>query len=64
MGKITGFMEFTRELPKKRKVEERIGDYKELYLPVSEEKKQEQADTVLCNRQSALRLSVSWGVLG
>jgi len=43
MGKITGFMEFTRELPKKRKVEDRIGDYKELYLPVSEEKKQEQA---------------------
>ncbi len=43
MGKITGFMEFTRELPKKRKVEERIGDYKELYLPFSEEKKKEQA---------------------
>lgn len=43
MGKITGFMEFTRELPKKRKVEDRIKDYKELYLPVSEEKKQEQA---------------------
>jgi glutamate synthase (NADPH/NADH) small chain len=43
MGKITGFMEFTRELPKKRKVEERILDFKELYLPVPEEKKQEQA---------------------
>ncbi len=43
MGKITGFMEFNRELPTKRKVEERIKDYKELYLPVPEEKKQEQA---------------------
>ncbi|MDA3874816.1 MAG: glutamate synthase subunit beta [Kiritimatiellae bacterium] len=43
MGKITGFMEATRELPKKRRVEERIRDYKELYLPVPEEKKREQA---------------------
>ena len=43
MGKITGFMEFPRELPKRRRVEERIKDYKELYLPVPEEKKKEQA---------------------
>jgi glutamate synthase (NADPH/NADH) small chain len=43
MGKITGFMEFERELPKKRRVEERIRDYKELYLPMPEEKKREQA---------------------
>jgi glutamate synthase (NADPH/NADH) small chain len=43
MGKITGFMEATRELPKKRRIEERIRDYKELYLPVPEEKKREQA---------------------
>ncbi len=43
MGKITGFMEFKRELPKKRKVEDRLLDYKELYLPMPEEKKREQA---------------------
>lgn len=43
MGKITGFMEFERELPKKRRVEERIRDYKELYLPMPEEKRREQA---------------------
>ena len=43
MGKITGFMEFERELPKKRRVEERIRDFKELYLPMPEEKRREQA---------------------
>lgn len=29
MGKITGFLESTRELPGKRPVEERVEDYKE-----------------------------------
>ena len=29
MGKVTGFLEFTRELPAKRPVKERINDYKE-----------------------------------
>jgi len=43
MGKVTGFMEVTRELPKKRRVEERVRDYKELYLPMPEEKQKEQA---------------------
>lgn len=43
MGKITGFMEATRELPKKRRVDERVRDFKEIYLPMSEEKKREQA---------------------
>ncbi|MFP4391196.1 MAG: glutamate synthase, partial [Desulfococcaceae bacterium] len=31
-------MEFTRELPKKRPVAERVRDYKEIYLPFPEEK--------------------------
>lgn len=31
MGKPTGFMEFDRELPKKRDPKERVKDYKELY---------------------------------
>lgn len=43
MGKITGFKEFTRELPKKRAPEERIKDYKELYLPFSEDQIRNQA---------------------
>ncbi|GBC60736.1 glutamate synthase subunit beta [Desulfonema ishimotonii] len=37
MGKITGFKEFTRILPRKRPVEERIRDYREIYLPFPKE---------------------------
>lgn len=33
MGKVTGFMEYTRELPSKRAVKARINDYRELYDP-------------------------------
>jgi len=33
MGKITGFIEWQRLLPKKRAVADRLGDYKEFYLP-------------------------------
>jgi glutamate synthase (NADPH/NADH) small chain len=43
MGKSTGFKEFTRELPKKRSVEERIHDYRELYTPFAKEKVTQQA---------------------
>ncbi|MBF0139122.1 MAG: glutamate synthase subunit beta [Magnetococcales bacterium] len=43
MGKATGFMEINRETPEERDVQERIRDYKELYLPFSNEKLQEQA---------------------
>jgi glutamate synthase (NADPH) small chain len=43
MGKPTGFMEFGRELPKKRDPKERINDYKELYIEFGEEKVQTQA---------------------
>jgi glutamate synthase (NADPH/NADH) small chain len=38
MGKVTGFMEFTRELPLRRPVEERVNDYFEVYQPFAEEK--------------------------
>src|SRR6478609_3255034 len=38
MGKITGFMEYTRELPQRRPVLERINDWFEIYLPFPEEK--------------------------
>ena len=43
MGKITGFLEYDRELPDKIKVEERVKNYKELYLPFEEVKTTEQA---------------------
>lgn len=45
MGKPTGFLEFTRSLPKKRDPQERIKDYKELYMYDSfgKEKVEEQA---------------------
>ncbi len=43
MGKPTGFMEFTREQPVKRKKEERVKDYKEVELTLPQEKATTQA---------------------
>jgi glutamate synthase (NADPH/NADH) small chain len=43
MGKPTGFIEFERELPRKRSVEERLKDYKEFVLPYTEEKLNQQS---------------------
>jgi glutamate synthase (NADPH) small chain len=43
MANPTGFLKITRELPKTRKVEERLNDYKELYEPFAAEKTNEQA---------------------
>lgn len=43
MGKPTGFLEFTRELPKKRAPQERIHDYKEIEMPFTEADSQKQA---------------------
>lgn len=43
MGKPTGFLEFTRELPKYRDPKERIHDYKEFYIEFPEEKTNAQA---------------------
>jgi glutamate synthase (NADPH) small chain len=43
MGKVTGFLEFNREQPSRRKVEERLLDWLEIYQPFPEEKQQEQA---------------------
>jgi len=43
MGKPTGFMEYGRELPKKRDPKDRINDYNELYLEFGEEKVETQA---------------------
>lgn len=43
MGKPTGFIEFTRELPAKRKVEERVNDYNEFIIRYSDEKLNEQS---------------------
>ncbi|MFL5808062.1 MAG: glutamate synthase subunit beta, partial [Flavisolibacter sp.] len=43
MGKTTGFLEFTRELPEKRPVQERIRDYNEFVERLPEQKLNEQA---------------------
>jgi glutamate synthase (NADPH) small chain len=42
MGRVTGFMEYTRELPARRPVAERINDYFEVYQPFPEEKVRDQ----------------------
>jgi glutamate synthase (NADPH/NADH) small chain len=42
VGKVTGFMEYTRELPERRPVSERINDYFEIYKPFPLEKVQTQ----------------------
>jgi glutamate synthase (NADPH) small chain len=43
MGKPTGFLEYTRELPAKRDPKKRITDYKEIDIDLSEDKVQQQA---------------------
>lgn len=43
MGSIDGFINVDRKLPETRKVEERLGDYKELYEPHSDKLTKEQA---------------------
>lgn len=43
MGKPTGFMEFTRELPARRPVEERVKDYREFVERYSDEQLNRQA---------------------
>ena len=43
MGKVTGFKEYTREMPERRPVIERVNDYLEVYEPFAEEKLQKQA---------------------
>jgi glutamate synthase (NADPH/NADH) small chain len=42
MGKVTGFLEIQREQPTRRKAEERIRDWFEIYEPFPEEKQREQ----------------------
>ena len=43
MGKTTGFLEFTRELPAKKPVEERLKHFNEFIEPYSDEKLNQQA---------------------
>ncbi len=43
MGKSTGFIEYSRELPERRPVGERVNDWFEIYRGFPEEKQQEQA---------------------
>jgi glutamate synthase (NADPH/NADH) small chain len=43
VGKVTGFKEYTRELPTRRPVAERVHDYFEVYQPFPEDKVKAQA---------------------
>ena len=43
MGKDTGFLEFEKEIPPLRPVEERVRDFQEYYTFISEKKLQLQA---------------------
>jgi glutamate synthase (NADPH) small chain len=43
MGKVTGFKEYTREMPMRRAIEERVNDFFEVYHPFPEEKVRTQA---------------------
>ncbi|HUS01631.1 MAG TPA: glutamate synthase subunit beta [Chitinophagaceae bacterium] len=43
MSKLTGFLEFTRELPAKRPVQERVNDYNEFIERYSDEKLNQQS---------------------
>ncbi len=43
MGKPTGFMEHDRQLPERRPVEERVGDFREIYRPFPESTLRNQA---------------------
>ena len=42
MGKVTGFLEYTREIPSRRPVAERVNDYFEIYLDFPEQKVRDQ----------------------
>jgi glutamate synthase (NADPH/NADH) small chain len=42
MGKVTGFMEYTREMPQRRPPADRIKDWFEVYLPFPQDKVREQ----------------------
>src|SRR5271167_4257650 len=42
MGKVTGFLEIQREQASRRKVEDRLQDWQEIYEPFPEEKQREQ----------------------
>src|SRR5665647_2940348 len=42
MGKVTGFLEIQREQPTRRKSDERVKDWFEIYEPFPEEKQREQ----------------------
>jgi glutamate synthase (NADPH) small chain len=43
VGKITGFLEYTRETPERRPVQERVNDWFEVYQDLSKEKLKNQA---------------------
>jgi hypothetical protein len=61
MGKPTGFLEFTRELPAKRDVRERVGDYKEFIERFSDQKAESAGCTLHELWRSVLPQWLSFG---
>jgi len=43
MGKVTGFLEYEREVPTRRPIEERVNDYFEIYQEFDDSKVKTQA---------------------
>ncbi|MFO7778423.1 MAG: glutamate synthase subunit beta, partial [Nitriliruptoraceae bacterium] len=43
MGDVQGFLKHQRELPARRPVDDRLGDWREVYLPIAQEKLKTQA---------------------
>ena len=62
MGKVTGFKEYSREIPARRPVQERVQDYFEVYLPFPEEKVRVQADVSI--QTAMLRADIPLGIEG
>ena len=60
MGKPTGFIEFTRELPGKRSTKERVNDYREFVEKFPEEKLNQQAKTLKDDNEKLLKANNVW----
>ncbi|MFO7960862.1 MAG: hypothetical protein R6U94_07950, partial [Nitriliruptoraceae bacterium] len=43
MGDVQGFLKHQRELPARRPVDDRLGDWREVYLPIAQETLKTQA---------------------
>ncbi len=61
MGKLTGFIEFPRELPSRRPVSQRLTDFLEVYNPFPEEKLRAQGRGAWTAASRSAIKAVRWG---